>query len=142
LVFVASGTGAAPVQSMLSHIFKNGINQHRPVHFYWGGRTRNCLYLSNEMSQWQQEHENFVFIPVLSNATEQCQWTDRVGFVHQAVLDDFPDLSGHQVYACGSPVMVNAARTDFVAAGGLPADEFFADEFLSTADRIHATHAA
>lgn len=141
IVCVASGTGAAPMQSMLEHIFKSGINQTRPVHFYWGGRTRNCLYMANLMSRWQEQHRNFSFIPVLSEATEQCQWSGRTGFVHQAVMQDFPDLSGHQVYACGSPAMVNAARSDFIQHRQLPETEFFADEFLSAADRAMTTAA-
>lgn len=136
IIFIASGTGAAPVKSMLADAFKKGINTRRPIHFYWGGRTRNCLYMADLMAQWQQEHENFVFVPVVSDATEQCAWQGRTGYVHQAVLDDFSDLAGHQVYACGSPVMVGAARRDFVAARSLDANEFFADEFLSAADRI------
>ncbi|MFM6993252.1 MAG: CDP-6-deoxy-delta-3,4-glucoseen reductase, partial [Rhodoferax sp.] len=54
--------------------------------------------------------------------------------VHLAVLHDFPDLSGHQVYACGAPIMVESARSSFSAQAGLPADEFFADSFTSAAD--------
>jgi CDP-4-dehydro-6-deoxyglucose reductase len=49
-------------------------------------------------------------------------------------MQDFPDLSGHQVYACGAPVMVDSARRDFKANCALPEDEFFADSFLTAAD--------
>jgi CDP-4-dehydro-6-deoxyglucose reductase len=62
------------------------------------------------------------------------RWSGRTGFVHAAVLQDLPDLSGHQVYACGSPIVVDSARRDYVALGKLPAEEFFADAFTSEAD--------
>jgi CDP-4-dehydro-6-deoxyglucose reductase len=55
--------------------------------------------------------------------------------VHQAVLQDHPDLSGYQVYACGAPIVVDSARKDFCAAAQLPEEEFFADAFTSEADK-------
>jgi CDP-4-dehydro-6-deoxyglucose reductase len=54
-------------------------------------------------------------------------------------MDDWPDLSGHQVYACGAPVMVESARRDFEARCGLPDDEYYADAFTSEADKHGAT---
>jgi CDP-4-dehydro-6-deoxyglucose reductase, E3 len=77
-------------------------------------------------------------VPVLSDPTPQCQWTGRTGFVHRAVMEDFADMSGMQVYACGAPVMVDAARSDFTAKCRLPADEFFADSFITEADKAAA----
>jgi CDP-4-dehydro-6-deoxyglucose reductase len=85
---------------------------------------------------------NFKSIPVLSDPTPECRWAGRTGFVHRAVMQDFPDLAGHQVYACGAPVMVDAARRDFSAACRLPADEFFADSFLTAADVAPAASTA
>ncbi|MBC7204742.1 MAG: CDP-6-deoxy-delta-3,4-glucoseen reductase [Pusillimonas sp.] len=136
MVFVASGTGFAPIKSMLSVIFAKGLNQQRSINFYWGGRTRDSLYMHDLVAQWADEHENFKYIPVLSEATEACSWTGRVGNVHLAVMEDFPDLSGYQVYACGAPAMVNAAKHDFIEKCNLPEGEFFADEFLSELDRL------
>jgi CDP-4-dehydro-6-deoxyglucose reductase len=78
---------------------------------------------------------NLQFVPVVSDALPQDQWTGRTGFVHQAVLQDLPDLSGYQVYACGAPIVVDSARRDFVAQAHLPEDEFFADAFTSEADK-------
>jgi CDP-4-dehydro-6-deoxyglucose reductase len=75
------------------------------------------------------------YVPVLSDAKPEDEWTGRTGFVHQAVMADLPDLSGHQVYACGAPVMVDSAQRDFVAHCNLPLDEFFADSFTSEADK-------
>jgi CDP-4-dehydro-6-deoxyglucose reductase len=73
-------------------------------------------------------------VPVLSEALPEDEWTGRTGLVHQAVLDDFADLSGYQVYACGAPAMIDAARRDFVTLRNLPVNEFFADSFTYAAE--------
>lgn len=109
---------------------------------YWGCRSKRDLYMLDLPTRWAAEQRNFRFVPVLSEAAPEDAWTGRTGFVHRAVMADFPDLSGHQVYACGAPVMVDAARRDFVAQCGLPADEFFADSFLTEADRAQTAAAA
>ena len=75
------------------------------------------------------------YVPVVSDAQPEDGWTGRTGFVHRAVMQDLPDLSGHQVYACGAPVVVESARAAYTAERGLPADEFFADAFTSEADK-------
>ena len=80
------------------------------------------------------EQPNFHFVPMLSDPTPDDAWTGRTGFVHQGVMQDLPDLSRFQVYACGAPAMVDAARKDFAALCGLPEDQFFADAFTSEAD--------
>jgi CDP-4-dehydro-6-deoxyglucose reductase len=74
------------------------------------------------------------YVPVVSDALAEDQWTGRTGFVHAAVLQDIADLSGFQVYACGAPVVIEAAQRDYIEQG-LPADEFFADSFTSEADK-------
>ena len=79
--------------------------------------------------QWPVE-----YIPVVSDALPEDNWPGRTGFVHRAVMQDFPDLSGHQVYACGVPVMVDAAKRDFTQQCKLPEEEFFADSFTTQAD--------
>jgi CDP-4-dehydro-6-deoxyglucose reductase len=73
-------------------------------------------------------------VPVISDALPEDAWLGRTGFVHLAVMQDIPDLSGHQVYACGAPVMVDSARRDYVDRCGLPAEEFYADAFTTEAD--------
>jgi CDP-4-dehydro-6-deoxyglucose reductase len=102
---------------------------------YWGGRRPKDLYMNALPQQWATEHAQlFKYVPVISDALPEDGWTGRTGFVHRAVMQDFPDLSGHQVYACGIPVMVDAARRDFTAQCRLPEDEFYADSFTSQAD--------
>jgi CDP-4-dehydro-6-deoxyglucose reductase len=100
---------------------------------YWGARAKQDLYLPDLPGTWQRQSGNFTFIPVLSDPAPGDAWPGRTGFVHQAVLDDFSDLSGYQVYACGGPAMIDAARNTFTETRGLPADEFFADSFTYAA---------
>ncbi len=132
IIMLASGTGFAPVKAMVEHMQHIGI--HRPVRLYWGGRRPRDLYLDALAREWQATIADFHYTPVVSDALAEDGWQGRTGFVHQAVIDDLPDLAGHQVYACGAPAMVAAARHDFATFCGLPDDEFFADAFTSAAD--------
>ena len=132
MIFVAGGTGFAPIKAMLLHLFHHEVD--RPMVLYWGARSLADLYMAALPAQWQSEHPNFTFIPVLSEPKPADAWPGRTGFVHEAVLDDFRDLSGYQVYACGAPAMIDAARTTFTRERGLPADEFFADSFTYAAE--------
>ena len=132
MIFVAGGTGFAPIKAMLEHAFHHEVD--RPMVLYWGARTLADLYLPELPSQWQARNANFTFIPVLSEPGPDDRWPGRTGFVHQAVLDDFRDLSGYQVYACGAPPMIDAARTTFQTSRGLPTHEFFADSFTYAAE--------
>ncbi len=131
-IFVAGGTGFAPIKAQIEHLFHHGDD--RPIVLYWGARTRKDLYLHDLPTRWQQERANFTYIPVLSDATPEEQWPGRTGFVHQAVLDDFADLSGYQVYACGAPAMTDLAKQTFVEERGLPEDEFYCDAFTPSVD--------
>jgi CDP-4-dehydro-6-deoxyglucose reductase len=133
VVLVASGTGFAPIKSMML----DGIRRKLPgpAHLYWGGRRKQDLYMLDVPSAWVRKTTSFSFHPVLSAPEAGDAWTGRTGLVHEAVLADFPDLSAYDVYACGVPAMVEAARRDFYGAG-LPPGRFFADLFLTTADRL------
>lgn len=132
IVFLASGTGFAPIQAILEHMAFRNIDREAVV--YWGGRRPRDLYRDAWLRDYVQTHPNVRYVPVVSNAEPEDHWTGRTGFVHHAVMQDLPDLSGYQVYACGAPIMVNSAREDFLARCGLPADEFYADSFTSEAD--------
>jgi CDP-4-dehydro-6-deoxyglucose reductase len=132
IIFVASGTGFAPVKSILEHAFhvRHLQSGERQMVLYWGNRTPADLYMANLAGSWQQAHDNFTFIPVLSDVSPADGWTGRTGLVHQAVLEDFDSLAGYQVYACGTPAMVAAAHRDFTRLRSLPEDEFFSDAFI------------
>ena len=133
IIFVAGGTGFAPIKGVIEHALHHKIDAVRPMVLYWGVRAKRDLYLPDLPGKWQQQSRNVTYIPVLSEPAPGDDWPGRTGFVHQAVLDDFADLSGYQVYACGGPAMVDAARTAFTSTRNLPEDEFFADSFTYAA---------
>jgi CDP-4-dehydro-6-deoxyglucose reductase len=132
IIFLAAGTGFAPIKSIIEQMQSKKIR--RPIELYWGGRRPSDLYLNDLCKTWEKDIPNFKYIPVISDGLPEDAWHGRTGFVHQAVIDDHPNLKDFQVYACGAPVMVNAARNDFSAQCHLPEEEFFADSFTSAAD--------
>ena len=136
MVLLASGTGFAPIKAVVEHAFYKGIT--RPMTLYWGGRRPGDLYMDELARRWAAEHAQLTYVPVVSDALPEDSWTGRSGFVHRAVMEDFPDLSGHQVYACGAPVVVETARSDFSAHCRLPPAEFYADSFTTAADLAKA----
>jgi CDP-4-dehydro-6-deoxyglucose reductase, E3 len=125
IILVAGGTGFAPLKGLIEHALHIGIQ--RPMQLYWGAKNRTGLYLNSLAEKWAAEN-GIAYVPVLSEPDAADHWTGRTGLVHEAVLADHPDLSAYQVYACGAPVMCEAALKDFTARG-LPKDEFFADVF-------------
>ena len=137
MVLLASGTGFAPIKAMVEHL--QATASERPAVLYWGCRRKADLYMHDWCEQAAAAMPSLRYVPVLSEPAPDDAWTGRTGFVHQAVMADWPDLSGHQVYACGAPVMVDAAQRDLVEQCGLPADEFYADAFTSEADKHGAS---
>lgn len=132
IIMLASGTGFAPIKSIVEHMVHAGIS--RPITLYWGGRRPVDLYLDSLAQTWAQTIPNFKYVPVISDALAEDNWAGRTGFVHRAVMEDFPDMGGYQVYACGAPIVVESARKAFSADCSLPEDAFFADSFTSQAD--------
>ncbi|MDB5886103.1 MAG: oxidoreductase FAD/NAD(P)-binding domain protein [Polaromonas sp.] len=133
IVMVAAGTGFAPIKALIEHMqFKNIT---RPAVLYWGGRRPADLYQNDWILARLQEMPNLRYVPVISDALPEDGWLGRTGFVHRAVLQDISDLSGHQVYACGAPIVVESARDDYSALADLPTEEFFADSFTTEADK-------
>ena len=133
IVLLASGTGFAPLKAIVEHMRHKGLA--REAVLYWGGRRPRDLYMHDWCLRTAAEMPNLRYVPVISDALPEDGWAGRSGFVHEAVMADWPDLSRHQVYACGAPVMVDAAQRDFVARCGLPPEEFYADSFTSEADK-------
>ncbi|MBC7703991.1 MAG: CDP-6-deoxy-delta-3,4-glucoseen reductase [Rhodoferax sp.] len=133
MVLLASGTGFAPIKALLEHMQFQGIT--RPATLYWGGRRPEDLYMDAWVQAQLLDMPNLQYVPVISNATPEDAWTGRTGFVHRAVLEDLPDLSGYQVYACGAPIVIDSARKDFSELAGLPEEEFYADSFITEADK-------
>lgn len=131
VLMLATGTGFAPVKGLLEQAFADKLR--RPVTLYWGARRLQDLYLQGLVNEWAATHDNFTYIPVLSRADDSSEWKGRRGHVQQAVLQDHPDLSSYEVYASGSPAMVNASR-DLFLANGLETDYYNSDAFESASD--------
>jgi len=132
MVLLASGTGFAPIKAVIEQAIHS--KTERPMVLYWGGRRPKDLYMHALCEEWARTLPNFQYIPVISDALPEDQWHGRTGFVHRAVMEDLSDLSNHQVYACGAPVMVDSAKKDFVEKCALPEEEFYADSFTTEAD--------
>jgi CDP-4-dehydro-6-deoxyglucose reductase len=133
MILLASGTGFAPIKALIEHMQHKGITRNATL--YWGGRRSADLYMDEWVRTRLAEMPNLKYVPVISNALPEDNWTGRTGFVHKAVLEDFPDLSGHQVYACGAPIVVDSARAEYAASAKLADENFFADSFTTEADK-------
>ena len=133
IILLASGTGFAPIKAIIEHMKHKGIT--RPATLYWGGRRPADLYMSEWVEAQVKAMPHLSYVPVVSDALPEDAWTGRTGFVHQAVLQDHPQLNNFQVYACGAPIVVDSARTDYVGKAGLPEEAFFADSFTTEADK-------
>jgi NAD(P)H-flavin reductase/ferredoxin len=131
IILVATGTGFAPIKSIVEDMIKCGIR--RPTRLYWGGRRETDLYMPALIAKWDAQADWLGVAPVLSEPAPD--WRGRRDLVHRAVLEDTPDLTSHQVYACGNPFMIAAARTDFARSGKLPDGAFYADPFVATGDK-------
>jgi CDP-4-dehydro-6-deoxyglucose reductase, E3 len=123
VMLLAGGTGIAPIKAMLESLAQT--DDRRELHLYWGCRRKEGLYVLDEIRALRAARVT----PVLSDAEDRDAWAGRIGLVHRAVLDDFPDLSHFDVYACGSPGMIEAALSDLTQHAGLPRDRFFAESF-------------
>ena len=126
IIFVAGGTGFAPVKGIIEHMLFDNIQ--RDIILYRGARVAEDLYMHELCEKWAEFTPHLTYIPVLSEPVAGDNWQGRTGLVHQAVLDDIKDLSAYQAYVCGAPIMCEVAHTSFVQQG-LDADEFFSDAF-------------
>ena len=112
-IFVAGGTGFAPMKALLEALLKEQPIQ--PIHFYWGARQPDDLYQNEWLEQLASEHDNINYIPVISEPNDD--WQGATGLVHKQVLADYPLLEHHMVYLCGPWNMVQAAKQEFIDAG-------------------------
>ncbi len=135
VIFVAGGTGFAPIKAILEHAFAEGVT--RPLHLYWGAVSRSGLYLDARVRTWETQHPHFRYTPVLSQPLPEDAWRGAQGYVTDVVLRDHPALHAFDVYASGPPVLVQAAHRDFIAHG-LPQENFYADPFEFAQDSLPA----
>ncbi|MHB8254214.1 MAG: CDP-6-deoxy-delta-3,4-glucoseen reductase [Acidiferrobacter sp.] len=132
-ILMAGGTGFAPMKAILEQAFH--VGSERPLHLYWGARTRADLYLHDMALAWAQTYAQFRYTPVLSQPRPEDHWNGRVGYVHAAVAADWPDLAGHEVYASGPPQMIEAASGIFQKQGLRP-ETFYYDAFNYAKDPV------
>ena len=130
-ILVAGGTGFAPIKAMLENAFVNDIK--RSFHLFWGVRSLADLYFNEQIRNWVQQHANLDFTPVLSEPKEADRWDGETGWVHEAVLQRFPNLTEVEVYASGPPPMIEALKIPF-AEHGLSPERLFFDSFEFTTD--------
>jgi CDP-4-dehydro-6-deoxyglucose reductase len=126
LILIGGGTGFAPLKGMLEHAFYTGIQ--RPLHLFWGVRSRRDLYLEELPLRWLMEHNNFEYTPVLSDPLPGDNWTGETGLVTDSVVRHYPDLANHDVYASGPPAMVEAGHRLFIRHG-MDEAQFYSDSF-------------
>ena len=127
MIFIAGGTGFAPIKGIIEHILAENVDL--PMHLYWGVRDHKDLYLADLAMKWDKHIPNFHFIPVLSEPSDKKSEKMRTGYVHKAILEDFPEgFSDFDVYASGPPVMVNAIFDAF-KPNGLTEENYFSDAF-------------
>ena len=129
MLCVVGGTGFAPVKSLLDDMAKKGVR--RPVTLLWGGRNREGIYLPAAVDRWKKLWPDFTFIAAVEDAGDAQALGGFHGRVDDALRAHTPaSLAGHEVYCCGSPIMVAAVRRACVDERGLDAHHFFSDVFV------------
>lgn len=135
LLFVAGGTGFAPIKSILDDLLQRAVE--RDITLYWGARDAAGLYAPEVVARWQRRLPGLRYLPVLSHAAPHDTWSGRRGMVHEALLRDGVAAAGVDAYVCGAPAMVRAVR-DVLLGLGLPEKRFFSDSFVTGADAAPA----
>lgn len=115
VLMMGGGTGIAPLKGMLEHAFYIGFD--RRIHLFWGVRAKRDLYMDEVPRQWENEHTNFKYTPVLSEPLDGDQLQGATGFVSDAVIARYPDLSEFDIYMSGPPIMIETATQMFVDHG-------------------------
>ncbi len=116
VIMMAGGTGFAPLKGMLEHAFYTGFD--RPIHLFWGVRAQPDLYLDALPRGWQEQYPHFRYTPVLTEPEQSSPpWQGATGLVTEAVVEAYPQLSGHDIYMSGPPAMIESATPLFVAHG-------------------------
>lgn len=136
IIMVAGGTGLAPLNAILEDVFLDA-DFSRPIHLFWGVRALRDLYYREHVLKWAEEHsDHFSFTMVLSEPHPEDHWRGATGWVHETVLQHYPDLNEHEVYASGPPPMIEAIR-DMFPAYGLKSDRLFYDSFEFSSDTLY-----
>jgi CDP-4-dehydro-6-deoxyglucose reductase len=123
-IFIAGGTGFAPIKAMLGQALREGPS--RDLHLYWGARDAAGLYEAALVRDWASRNDRLTVHWVLSQAAASGE--HRSGWVHEAVLQDHQDLAPFAIYAAGPPAMIDAIQRTFPAQGARP-EQLHLDSF-------------
>jgi len=135
MILIGGGTGFAPLKGMLEHAFHIGLE--KPMHLFWGVRSRRDLYMPELPLEWANRYPLFRYTPVLSEPLPTDEWTGETGMVHESVLNTYQEMSNMDFYLSGPPAMVYGARDIFMEKG-VPERQIFSDafEFNSQMDKV------
>lgn len=106
IICIAGGSGMAPIKSILYKLKQQGMP--RKVKYFFGARTQNDLFLTEELMQLSKDYPNFEYIPALSHADDDKDWKGEKGWITDVVRNIAGDLSNSEAYLCGSPGMIDA----------------------------------
>jgi CDP-4-dehydro-6-deoxyglucose reductase len=123
MIMMGGGTGFAPLKSMIEDLLAH--DDKRPLHLFWGVRNRAELYLHEQAQQWADQYDHIQYSVALSEPGDEDTNDSFHGFVHEAVLAQYPELPGFDIYMSGPPAMVDAGRTAFLANGAEKRRVFF-----------------
>jgi ferredoxin-NADP reductase len=115
LCFIATGTGIAPLRSMIDDIYNRNL-PHQNIYLIFGNRWVKDILYNSEFVALASKHPEFKFIPVLSRETAET-WNGTIGYVHQVYQDLFADNRKAYFYLCGWSNMVKEARDALKAKG-------------------------
>ena len=135
VILIGGGTGFAPLKGMLEHAFKIGFDQ--PIHLFCGVRAVRDLYMDATVKAWLEQYPNLKYTPVLSQPEAGDNWQGKTGYVSAEVIEEYPDLSGYDVYLSGPPAMIKSGMDAFYASG-LPETQIYTDSFEYSDDALKA----
>ncbi|MGB7567451.1 MAG: 2Fe-2S iron-sulfur cluster binding domain-containing protein [Chitinivibrionales bacterium] len=127
VLFIAGGSGMAPVWSILNDMKEKGSN--RTAWYFFGALTQRDLFLTDELFRLQKELPEFSFVPALSNEPAESGWKGERGLITDVVSRHFPNCSEFEAYMCGSPGMIDACIKVLVK-GGMAEHNIFYDKFV------------
>ncbi len=124
IIFLARGTGFAPVKAIIEQMKKNKIFPR--AHFYWSVTSPDQFYLNELLMQWVHEIKNFSYTPLLSRAHPS--WQGKTGLLQDVILKDYPDLTDYLVYA-SAPESIVRDVLHKLGEAGLQRERYFSDVF-------------
>ena len=123
MIMMGGGTGFAPLKSMIEDLLAH--HDTRPLHLFWGVRSYDELYMHEQALEWAAQNDHIQYSCALSEPSDNIQGESFTGFVHEAVLNQYPDLGGFDIYMSGPPAMIDAGRTAFQENGAEQRRIFF-----------------